>query len=354
VSTIRAIHQVVGKSSPGYSVSDYALTLQKALQSWGYQSTIFASEVDNSLGSRVRPLRTYKPKPSDLLILHYALANEVTDWVKNLDVPLIFCYHNVTPPHFFTGVGGTLQQASKRGQTELKQFCKKTRLALAFSQFSAQALKAASFQDVHVLPLLIPNTLQRAVPDPTIRKNASTNLLFVGRMAPNKRCEDIIKILHQYRQIEPDVHLFLVGARRYTPMYADWLAEFVTQYSLEDAVTFTGHVTLEALAAYYQIADVYISMSEHEGFGIPLIESMRFDVPIIAYDCTAVPEVLGGSGILIKQKRFDVIAELIHQLQTDTTLKQKVIDQQRQQAQQFAPELILEQMHALIEKVTNP
>jgi glycosyltransferase involved in cell wall biosynthesis len=137
-------------------------------------------------------------------------------------------------------------------------------------------------------------------------------------------------------------------------MYADWLAEFVTQYSLEDAVTFTGHVTLEALAAYYQIADVYISMSEHEGFGIPLIESMRFDVPIIAYDCTAVPEVLGGSGILIKQKRFDVIAELIHQLQTDTTLKQKVIDQQRQQAQQFAPELILEQMHALIEKVTNP
>ncbi len=354
MSNIRAIHQVVGKSSPGYSVSDYALALQEALQSWGYQSTIFASEVDNNLSGRVRPLRSYKPKSNDLLILHYALVNEVTDWVKSLDVPLIFCYHNVTPPHFFTGVGGTLQQASQRGEAELKQFREKTRLALAFSQFSAQAVKTAGFQNVHVLPLLIPNTLQRAVPDRTIRKRAGTNLLFVGRISPNKRCEDIIKIVHQYRQIEPDVHLFLVGARRYTPVYADWLAEFVAQYALEDVVTFTGHVTLEALAAYYQIADVYISMSEHEGFGIPLIESMRFDLPIIAYDCTAVPEVLGGSGILIKQKRFDVIAELIHQLQTDATLKQKVIEQQRQQAQKFAPALILEQMHALIEKIANP
>ncbi|MBK8905045.1 MAG: glycosyltransferase [Anaerolineaceae bacterium] len=350
----QAIHQVIGKSSPGYSVSDYALALQDALQSWGYASTIFASEVDPTLGSRVRPLRSYKSQANDLLILHYALANEVTDWVKTFDVPLIFCYHNVTPPHFFTGVGGTLQQASQRGEAELKQFATRARLTLTYSQFSAQALEAAGFHNIHVLPLIMPTTLQQLTPDHRVQKKPGTNLLFVGRIAPNKRCEDILKVLYVYRQIDPQAHLFLVGARRYVPVYAAWLKELIERFQLQDAVTFTGHVSFEALAAYYRTADVYISMSEHEGFGIPLVESMRFNLPVIAYDCTAVPEVLGSSGVLIKQKRFDVIAELIHQIQTDTDLKQKIIWQQQQQVQKFAPERVLEQMHTLIELVVNP
>jgi glycosyltransferase involved in cell wall biosynthesis len=352
MSSIRAIHQVVGKSSPGYSVSDYALALQEALQNWGYQSTIYASEVESSLGDRIRPLRSYKPKGTDLLMLHYALANESTDWVKSLDVPLILCYHNVTPPHFLAGVGGLSQSASQRGQAELKQFRTNSRLALAYSQFSAQDLRAAGYQNIEVLPLLMPDTLQQVMPDKTVKRKSGTNILFVGRIAPNKRCEDILKILHYYRQIEPDAHLFLVGAKRYTPLYAEWLSEFVAQFGLQDAVTFTGHVSLEALAAYYRLANVYISMSEHEGFGIPLVESMRFDLPVIAYDCTAVPEILGGSGILIKQKRFDIIAEMIHQLKTDAELRQQIINQQRQQVQLFAPEQILKQLRALIEKVT--
>lgn len=351
--TIQAIHQIIGKSSPGYSVSDYALAVQEALQKWGYHSTIYASEVDKRLGDRIRPFRAYKPKPSDLLMLHYALANEVTEWVKHLDVPLILCYHNVTPPHFFTGIGGTIQTDSQRGKDELGQFRVKTRLALAYSQFSAQDLNAAGYQNIQVLPLLIPENLQKTVADKTIKRRSGTNLLFVGRIAPNKLCEDIIKILYHYRQIDPNAHLFFVGARRYTPMYGEWLTELVARFELQNAVTFTGHVSLETLAAYYRTADVYISMSEHEGFGIPLVESMRFDVPIIAYDCTAVPEVLGGSGILIKQKRFDVIAEMIHQLQTDEELRQQIILQQRQQAQLFAPDLILKQLHQHIEKVVT-
>jgi L-malate glycosyltransferase len=351
MSRTKAIHQVVGKSSPGYSVSDYALALQKALQSWGYQSLIYAAEVDASLKDRVRPLHSYRPKTNDLLILHYALANEVTDWAKNQNVPLILSYHNVTPPHFFTGVGGTIQRASKRGRAELQQFQPKTRLALADSHFNAQDLWAAGYKNVQTVPLLIPNSLQQVVPDATVSGGNGTNLLFVGRIAPNKRCEDIIKILHQYRQIEAKAHLFLVGARRYLPAYADWLAQFVAQLGLNDAVTFTGHVSREALAAYYRIADVYISMSEHEGFGIPLVESMRFDLPIIAYNSTAVPEVLGGSGVLIQQKRYDVIAEIIYQIQIDKQLRQEIIKQQQKQAATFAPERILQQLRTQIEKV---
>jgi L-malate glycosyltransferase len=354
VSRKPALHQLIGLSSPGHSVADYALALQDALHAWGYDSTIFASDVDPRLKDRVRPLHTYRAKPNQPIILHYALANEASDWAKKQNAPLIFCYHNITPAHFFTGVGGTIADASERGKAELTQFQPQTRLALAYSQFSATDLQAANYQNIQVIPLLMSQNLQESAPDPNIQRRHTTNLLFVGRVSPNKKCEDLIKILHQYRQIEPDAHLFIVGARRYMPVYAEWLAEFVADLGLQEAVTFTGHVSLAELAAYYRMADVYISMSEHEGFGIPLVESMRFDLPIIAYDCTAVPELLGGSGILIKQKRFDVIAELIHQIQTDAALRQKIIQQQQQQAKKFAPELVLAQMRTLIEQVANP
>ena len=352
-STTQAIHQVVGKSSPGYSVSNYALALQDALQGWGYQSYIYASEVEKSLGSRVRPLHSYRNNPNTLLILHYAIANEVTNWARSQQTPLILCYHNITPPHFFTGVGGVMRQASQRGQAELIQFQPKTRLAFAYSQFSAKDLWDADYNNVQVLPLLLPNTLQEISPDPTIQREPYTKLLYVGRIAPNKRCEDIIKILHQYRQIEPNAHLYLVGARRYTPAYAEWLTEFVAQLELQNSVTFTGHIPQEALAAHYRTADIYISMSEHEGFGIPLVESMRFDVPVIAYDCTAVPEVMGGSGVLIRQKRFDVIAGIIYQIQSDDQLRQAIITQQRNQVQLFDPTRILNQLKTHIKQVAS-
>lgn len=353
MNKVSAIHQVIGLSSPGYSVADYALALQDALRTWGYESTIFASDVDPGLKDRVRPFHTHRPKPNQLLMLHYALANEASDWAKKQQAPLIFCYHNVTPAHFFTGVGGTIAHASERGKAELAQFQPQTRLALAYSQFSAADLQAANFQNIQVVPLLMSQNLQEVTPDPSIQRRHATNLLFVGRISPNKKCEDLIKILHQYRQIEPDAHLYIVGARRYMPVYAEWLAEFVAELGLQEAITFTGHVSLAELAAYYRMADVYISMSEHEGFGIPLVESMRFDLPVIAYDCTAVPEVLGGSGVLIKQKRFDIIAELIHQIQTDDELRQQIIYQQRQQAATFAPALILDQMRTLIERIAT-
>jgi glycosyltransferase involved in cell wall biosynthesis len=228
-------------------------------------------------------------------------------------------------------------------------------LALADSEYNKQDLLEAGYASVQVQPILIPYTLQEVKPDATVMASADdgANLLFVGRLAPNKRCEDIVKVLHQYRQIEPGARLFLVGARRYTQRYVDWLHDFIHQLGLEGSVIFTGHVSQEALAAYYRIADVFVMMSEHEGFGIPLIESMRFGVPIVAYASTAVPETLGGSGILIHQKQFSVIAELIHLLRTDSALRSRIVERQRARVQDFAPEAVLAQFRHHIEKAVN-
>ncbi|VAW42979.1 Glycosyltransferase [hydrothermal vent metagenome] len=352
MSQIRAIHQLLGKSTPGYSVSNYALALQDALQQWDFHSIIYASEVAPELGRRVQPLRKFRPRPNELLILHYVMANEVTAWLKQYPKqPLILSYHNVTPPYFFTGIGGQYAQGAAQSQSELKSFQAQTRLALTFSHFSRQDLEIAGYTNIKTIPLLMPTTLQKLTPHPGVISavHTSPNLLFVGRIAPNKRCEDVIKILHQYRQIEPAAHLYLVGPTHHTQPYTDWLYDFVHQYDVEDAVTFTGYVSDTELAAYYRQADIFIMMSEHEGFGIPLVEAMRFGLPVVAYKSTAVSETMGGAGILIQQKRYDVIAALIQKIYSDTDLRQKIVQSQRKRIQAFAPEQVLSQLHAALE-----
>lgn len=341
---IRAIHQVVGKSSPGYSISDFALALQDDLRQWGFESLIYASEADTALGDRVRPLRELRKARDDtLIILHYMMATAASKWVKERQLPLIFYYHNITPTRFFTGLGGSLAEASWQGRSQLAQFRPQTRLAMAASDYSRQELLEAGYENVVVQPILIPKTLQQVDPNPDIlaKGDTMTNLLFVGRLAPNKRIEDVIKVLYQYQQIEPNARLYLVGETRYTQRYVEWLRDFVQQLGLSDAVQITGQASRADLAAYYQIADVFVMMSEHEGFGIPLVESMRFDLPIIAYASSAVPETLGGAGILIQQKNYRVIAELIHLLRTDPQLHDHICQEQRRRALDFAPARVL-------------
>ena len=352
MSRIRAIHQVLGNSTPGYAVSNYALALQAAFHEWGFRSVMYANVVAPGQGAQVQPLRKFRPHSDELLIVHYVMANDVTAWLKQYpEQPIILIYHNVTPPHFFKGVGGQYAQGTIQAEAELCAFQSQTKLALAFSNFSARALEAADYTNIKTIPLLMPTTLQDLTPDSGVMSAVQTrpNLLFVGRIAPNKRCEDVIKIVHQYRQINPAAHLYLVGPTQHAQPYTDWLHDFVQQYALEDAVTFTGYVSDAELAAYYRRADVFIMMSEHEGFGVPLVEAMRFDLPLIALKGTAVTETMGGAGILINQKRYDVIAALIHQINSNADLRRKIIETQRQRAQVFAPDKVLSQLRAALE-----
>lgn len=349
-----AIHQLIGKSTPGYSVSNYALALQDALRSWGYDSTIYASEVDSTLGKRVQPLNKYRPHKQQILLLHYATVNEVTAWAKQFqEIPFILCYHNVTPSQFFKGMGGRYAMDLEQNIAELTAFKARSILNIAFSQYSAQTLAELGFANIKIQPLLMPKTLQMIKPDTAVINTIQThpNLLFVGRIAPNKKCEDIIKLLYYYRQIEPEAKLYLVGPRRHTRPYAEWVQDFVAQYGMQDTVIFTGRVTDAQLAAYYRRADFFVMMSEHEGFGIPLIEAMRFDVPVLAYASTAVPETMGDAGILIQQKQYDVLAELLNQIHTQPNLRQAIIKTQQTHIQQFEPEKIMAEFQQWLKEI---
>jgi glycosyltransferase involved in cell wall biosynthesis len=152
-----------------------------------------------------------------------------------------------------------------------------------------------------------------------------TNFLFVGRIIPNKRFEDLIKVFHVYQKyIDPNCRLLLVGESKGFERYFDALVRTMDELELKDVV-FTGHVDTDDLAAYYQLADLFLCLSEHEGFCVPLIEAFRFGVPVMAFEAGAVPETLGGAGILIREKRLDEIAEMAHLLVHDSSLREKVV-----------------------------
>ncbi|MCP5100433.1 MAG: glycosyltransferase [Chloroflexi bacterium] len=352
MNKVSAIHQIIGLCNTGNAVADHAMALQDALRGWGFESWIYASDIAPNLQARAKPLHTYRPRQDkkELLILHYSAANKGTHLVKHIDVPLILDYHNVTPPGFLAGVGSAITQSVRRGRKELALFKERACLALADSTYNQQELIAAGFEKTAVLPILMPLTLQKTEPDPAIKPQNKTNFLFVGRLMPNKRCEDVIKLLYCYRQINPDVHLYLVGADHLAPRYVKWLHQFIDHLDLADAVTVTGHVSHAALAAYYRTADLFITMSEHEGFCIPLIESMRFDLPVVAYASSAIPETLGGAGVLLHKKEYPIMSELMHEILTDAQLRQKIIIQQQQRMKFFEPEIVLNQFHQFIQE----
>ena len=159
-------------------------------------------------------------------------------------------------------------------------------------------------------------------------------LLFVGRLAPNKRQEDLLKLLYCYRRLRAGAHLLLVGDR-WDMGYDGWVERLALDLQLDDAVTITGKVSQQDMVTCYRHADLYVSMSEHEGFGKPLVESMLLDLPVLAYAATSVPYTLGPAGVKFYEKDFERLAELVDILVDDHSLRERFIAAQRRHVQQF-------------------
>ncbi len=347
MAEVKNVHQVLEGAAPGNAIYAHALLLRAALRRWGFRSDLYAAEMDTAVVKEVLPFDRYRPGRRDVLIYHYSTGSGLSDAIRSLDVPLILIYHNVTPPEYFKGLG-PMSVRARRGREGLVQLRHRVSLALAVSTYNQQDLVAAGYERTGVLPLAVSYELINAPPDEAVLSRLDddwVNLLFVGRLAPNKRQEDVIKAFYFYRQINPQSRLFLVGSWHNTWRYVDWLRQFARDLNLSDGVFFPGRVSTAALAAYYRLADLFVCMSEHEGFCVPLIESMRFGVPIVAYASAAVPDTLGGAGVLIRVKRYGVIAEVLHLLCTDVAFRRQVIARQYRRSEAFDERTTLERFH---------
>ncbi len=164
-----------------------------------------------------------------------------------------------------------------------------------------------------------------------------TNFLFVGRIAPNKKIEDHIRLAEVYkRYVDTNYRFIFVGRTDAVPTYYATIRAMMVQYQMPaDRFWFTGPVPDEDLAAFYRAASAYISLSEHEGFCVPLVEAMAADVPVLAYAAGAVPETLGGAGVLFSPKDLEYAAEMLGAIAFDVPLRRGLIAGQRARREAF-------------------
>lgn len=281
-----------------------------------------------------------KINSDDIVIYHFSNGCELTDTFINCDAKKIIRYHNITPDKFFRPFDTQQALVLKNGREELKRLKGTSDLTLADSAYNAQELRENGFEDTHVLPILFETKQLDEKPNLTIlnqiKESDTTHILFVGRIAPNKKIEDIIKTFSVYNKvINTDSILTLAGSYRGADSYMDFLKYTAFKLGVDDKVVFTDSIAQSDLNAYYQSADVFLCMSEHEGFCVPLLECMHFDLPIIAYKESAVPETLDNSGILIKDKDHNLIAFLIDNLLNNEDLRNKIITGQRNRLKNF-------------------
>jgi glycosyltransferase involved in cell wall biosynthesis len=284
--------------------------------------------------------------PQNILLVHYSTeyGSELLDFLRSLPDKKVLLYHNITPPVFFRNFSFGHEQATKNGLYEFKHELKNLiEIALGDSEFNRQDLINAGFKNTGVLPYLLDFSKFDIAPDKKVIEKYSddfVNILVVGRISPNKKVDDAVKCFYYYNKyINPRSRLFLVGSYQGMDLYYNYLNDLILKLDLKN-VYFTGHISLNELVSYYKTGDVFLTMSEHEGFCVPLLESMYFEVPVIAYNSTAIPETLGGTGILINNKNYIEIAELINLLVEDKSLRNRIIEKQSERLAFFSRERI--------------
>jgi glycosyltransferase involved in cell wall biosynthesis len=320
--------------------------MRDAFRAWGHTADVYALELDEDLEGDGRRFVDWRPgEEHDVVILHYALPSPLTAALKEHRGRRALLHHNITPPEYFAGWDSEMMRICAIGREELATLVPHVDLGLADSEFNRLELQGLGFRRTGVLPIYLDFARYREPPAPVLRRvleDGCTNLLFVGRLAPNKKPEDLIRLASYWKRfISPDVRLVLVGKPPRRRAYFDALQALAYEEGFTPwEVLFLGHVSHHDMLACYAAADVFVSMSEHEGFGVPLVESMLMRVPVLAYSATAVPHTLGGAGVQFSEKRLPEVAEIAHALVTDEALRADVLAGQDRRLAAFAPEAV--------------
>jgi len=338
----RAIHQFVAGYSNGDAISNEARAWRSVFRAWGYESEIYCEKkrILPELRRDTRDLATATGniQPDDIVVLHLSIGSDANMVFHTLRAKKAVVYHNITPPDFFRGYQEEIVRNLKRGREELAMLKGTAPVNVADSRFNASELESLGYQNVSVLPLLLDRSNWKGSIDRRIvqqYRDGFVNILFVGRCAPNKRIEDLLYTLYYCQKyVNRDTRLIHVGSAAGLERYQALLRTKARELKVENFVL-AGSVRAEELRAYYQAADVFLCLSDHEGFCIPLLEAMGHEIPVVAYDAGAVAETMGGAGVVIRDKQFDVIAETTLRAATDQPLRQAIVKGQTDRLHQY-------------------
>ncbi|HYH95866.1 glycosyltransferase [Hyalangium sp.] len=348
-SPARAVHQLLPRLSWGDAVGNQVRYLQGLLRAWGYTSEIYASQWDEECREQVRPAEAWGKEADEdsVLLIHHSFESRLVPLIARGPGRKALVYHNVTPAQLFEGFDRKVAAACEAAREELLALRPLVEAAYAYSHFSAEELTAGGFPRVSVLPFALDWSAFHAPPDPTFQAefdDGCVNLLFVGRAVPSKQLDDVMRVFAAYQRLyQPRSRLLIAGyLNRETP-YGTYL-HGVKELLGAERIHLLGRVSASQLSACYAVATAYLSMSRHEGFGVPLLEAMERGVPVVAYGAAAVPETMGGAGLATRTRDPVEVAQLLAVLEREPQLQRKIVARQRARLASLEQEAVAEQV----------
>ncbi len=350
------IIQITSSLSYGDGVSNDCIAIKQVLTDAGYENQLFAEVISPKIPAGTAQLvKDMAVEKEDIILYHLSIG---TDWnfkLASLPGKKIIRYHNITPPMFFDGYNQRAKEDCSYGLFGARYLAEKMDYGIVDSAFNRQDLLNMGYTcPISVVPVVVPFEDYNQEPDPEIVKkfqDGRTNIVFVGRIAPNKCQEDIIKTFYLYKkQYDSSARLILVGSYQGMELYYEQLQEYVKKLGAEDVI-FTGHIPFNQILAYYHTASAFLCMSEHEGFCIPLLEAMHFKIPIVAADYAAVGETMGNAGLLLPKKDYAVAAGVLNRLREDKDLREALKQREGERLKAFSYETIKDRFLTEIKKV---
>jgi glycosyltransferase involved in cell wall biosynthesis len=352
------INQWVPAAHRGDAIGDSARRVRDLVRGLGHDADVYALTIDDDLAGDVRPFSDPAARRGDLTIFHFALPSPMTAAFASLGGGRILQYHNVTPAAFFAPYDPALFRLASLGREDLETLVGRVELALGDSEYNRRELETLGFEPTGVFPIAVDTSrVTQRVVRPALERildDGLVNFLFVGRIAPNKKIEDHIRLAEQYKRYVDAYYRFIfVGRYDVVPRYYSTIRALMAEFRLlNDRFVFTGAVPDEELALYYRHAAVYVSLSEHEGFCVPLLEAMAADVPVLAYAAAAVPDTLGGAGVQFAPKDLEYAAELLGALAFDDELRAAVVAGQRRRLADFGDARITRELANVIHQLS--
>jgi glycosyltransferase involved in cell wall biosynthesis len=331
------------------------MALESIIRDMGYKTAIYAENVDARLpkGRAKSFSKLANVGKDDVILYHLSTGSRISQELDRFKCRKVIIYHNITPPQYFERYNARSAVVCKRGYEQVKALAGKVDYCLAVSDYNKQDLLDMGYTcPIDVLPILIPFQDYEKKPNQAVVDKYSgdgwTNILFTGRIAPNKKQEDVIRAFCFYkRNYNPKSRLFLVGSSSGMERYHRRLTSYINALGVEDVI-FPGHIKFDEILAYYTVADLFLCQSEHEGFCVPLVEAMKFRLPIVAYDSSAIASTLGGSGILMKEKDPLLTAGVMNRVITDKTLYEQLVEGEQRRLADFDNKVVGDRFRKLM------
>jgi glycosyltransferase involved in cell wall biosynthesis len=346
---VTEVHQFLPTFAGRDAIGAHTLRLRRLLRDAGFRSDIYAVDTDQEVRSEARAADAFPRRAgagADAWILyHFSIGHPLFDQARGYDAQLALDYHNITDAKYFWRWEPRAATTMLEGRRQLATAAPAVQFGIADSEFNGRELDDLGCPSTAVAPILIDFREYDAAPDADLlaaRRRARTagglDWLAVGRIAPNKCLHDVVLAFATYRKIhDPRARLTLIGGQS-ARLYWRALHKLTHDLEVADAVTFTDVVTHSELLACYRTADVLLCLSEHEGFNVPVVEAMHFEIPVVAYAAAAVPDTVGDAGLLLTDKDPVVVATAVERLRSDGSLRQSLLEAGRKRVEHFSIE----------------